>query len=199
MSQADGSIRIAEEPFTALAELARVPIAFTVDRIAVAHGAGAGGFSLTERREDRPWIKDYDALAGQGPLSWPARFDLSRWKLLLARRERRCIGGATLALKTPGLEMLEGRDDVAVLWDIRVEPESRHGGVGTALFAAAEQLAIDSGARLLRIETQDINWPGCRFYGRMGCELRSANRFAYPQFPGETQLIWEKELGAPSR
>lgn len=170
--------QVTEESFTALAELARVPIAFKV--------------------EPEGSIKDYDALPGQSPLSWPNRFDISHWKLVLARRQGRCIGGATLAISTPGLTMLEARDDVAVLWDIRVEPEYRHQGVGSALFGAAESVAGHAGCRLLKIETQDINRVACRFYERMGCELRAINRKAYPDFPDEIQLLWYKEIAAPS-
>jgi ribosomal protein S18 acetylase RimI-like enzyme len=46
--------------------------------------------------------------------------------------KERC--GAVVVLKTPSLTMLEGRDDLAMLWDIRVSPEARGQGVGTALF-----------------------------------------------------------------
>ena len=32
------------------------------------------------------------------------------------------IGGAVVAYRTNGINMLEGRDDIAVLWDIRINP-----------------------------------------------------------------------------
>jgi hypothetical protein len=51
-----------------------------------------------------------------------------------------------------------------------------------------------AGKRLIKVETQDINVPACRFYGRMGYELIETNRNAYPEFPDEVQLIWQKSL-----
>lgn len=39
------------------------------------------------------------------------------------------VGGAVVAWRTPGADMLEGRDDLAVLWDIRVHPEYRGRGI----------------------------------------------------------------------
>ena len=51
----------------------------------------------------------------------------------------------------------------------------------------------------MKVETQNINVPACRFYARMGCELGTIDRFAYPDLPGETQLLWHLDLapGAP--
>ena len=52
--------------------------------------------------------------------------------------------------------MLGGRDDLAVLWDIRVSPPERGTGVGSALFRAAEDWAGTRGCTWLKIETQNI-------------------------------------------
>lgn len=87
-----------------------------------------------------------------------------------------------------------GRDDVAVLWDIRVLPRERGGGVGSALFRAAGGWARTRGCRRLTIETQNINVPACRFYQKMGCTLGAIDRFAYPGQPAEVQLLWWKAL-----
>jgi hypothetical protein len=46
----------------------------------------------------------------------------------------------------------------------------------------------------MRIETQNINVPACRFYARRGYLLGAVHRYAYPQLPDETQLLWYKEL-----
>ncbi len=101
-----------------------------------------------------------------------------------------------VAWNTPGVDMLEGRDDLAVVWDLRVAPGARGQGIGAALFRAAEQWAIRRGARLLKVETQNVNVAACRFYASRGCTLGAVNRFAYPSLPEETQLIWVKELAA---
>lgn len=90
--------------------------------------------------------------------------------------------------------MLEGRTDLAVLWDIRVVPAARGQGVGSALFRAAESWAAANGCSRLKIETQNINVPACRFYARHGCVLEAAHRGIYPNLPDEIQRLWYKDL-----
>jgi GNAT superfamily N-acetyltransferase len=195
MSAAKVDVR--EEPMPALAGYACVPIAFevrTVLDVAVRDG-GLGGFVLSERAVQSPYVKDYDALDG-GPTRWAARFDLSHWGLLAARRDGTLVGGAAVAFDTPGVDMLEGRRDLAVLWDVRVAPEARGQGVGAALFRAAEAWAAGRGCRWLKVETQNVNVPACRFYAGQGCELGAIHRFAYPELPDEVQLLWYKRLGS---
>ena len=190
------TIEFTEEPMTALPEYARVPSVFTVDRVldVTNRDDGRGGFTLSERRLDVPYEKDYDAIAGEGPLQWARRFNLSNWALFTARFATRIVGGATVAFDTPGLTMLEGRRDLAVLWDIRVSPEARRQGVGSALFERVEAWAQLHGCRQLKIETQQINVRACRFYERQGCQLRAIHRAAYPELPEEIQLLWYKDL-----
>ena len=190
------TIELTEEPMTALPEYARVPIIFTVDRVldVTTRDDGPGGFALSERRLEVPYDKDYDAIAGEGPLQWSRRFDLSKWALFTARFATRIVGGATVAFDTPGLTMLEGRRDLAVLWDIRVSPDARRQGVGSALFERVEAWAQLNGCRQLKVETQNINVRACRFYERQGCQLRAIRRAAYPELPEEIQLIWYKDL-----
>lgn len=186
---------VREEPLAAIAEYAAIPIAFEVRRILALDSVdgGLGGFTLVERPVDVPYVKDYDAYDG-GPARWAERFDLSRWGLLGARRDGRLIGGAAVAWDTPEATMLEGRGDLAVLWDLRVAPEARGRGVGAALFRAAEAWAAARGCRRLKIETQNVNLPACRFYARQGCVLGGIHRFAYPELPHEVQLLWYQDL-----
>ena len=187
---------LTEEPMVTLSEYARVPITFTVDRVldVTSRDDGRGEFILSERRLDVPYEKDYDAIAGEGPLQWSRRFDLSRWALLTARFANSIVGGAVVAFDTPGLTMLEGRRDLAVLWDIRVAPDARHQGIGSALFQKVEAKAQLHGCRQLKIETQNTNVRACRFYERQGCRLQVIHRAAYPEFPEEIQLLWYKDL-----
>lgn len=193
---APNNIDLVQEPMTALAEYARIPIAFTVDRVLHVRPRtdGRGGFVLSERRLDTPYVKDYDAIAGEGPLQWARRFDLSNWAFFTARVAGRLLGGAAVAFDTPGLTMLEGRRDLAVLWDIRVAPDARGQGVGSALFERVEAWARLHGCRQLKIETQNINRQACRFYARHGCQLRTMHDAAYPELPDEIQLLWYKDL-----
>ena len=105
-----------------------------------------GRFSLVARRLSDPYVKDYDAL--EAPAGWQRRFDVSRWAFFSALADGQRIGSAIVAWKTPGLEMLEGRSDLAVLWDVRVVPSKRRQGIGAALFETAAA--------------------ACRFYMRQG-------------------------------
>lgn len=192
------SLEIRQEAVTpgALGEHAGISIAFVVDRIlqvTLADG-GLGGMSLAETPLAEPYVKDYDAIEGEGPARWAGRFDLSNWGLLSAWRDGVRAGGAVIAFRSPDVRMLGGRDDVAALWDIRVAPGQRGGGVGSALFRAAEDWARARGGGWLKIETQNVNAAACRFYRKMGCTLGAIDRFAYPGLPGEVQLLWWKAL-----
>jgi len=189
-------IELREEPMTALVEYARVSIAFEVDRILLVSREkhGPGGFLLTERKLGLPYLKDYDAIDKGGATRWAERFDTSNWGLISAHVGGQRVGGTVIACNTTGLDMLEGRTDLAVLWDIRVHPEFRTKGIGSALFRAAEKWAVGKGCRQLKVETEDINLAACKFYARQGCVLTSVNRLAYKEFPEETQLLWSKEL-----
>ena len=189
-------IEVTEEPIAGLVDYASIPIAFRVERIFDVQliSAVIGGVLLNERDVGQPYIKDYDAMEGNSPSSWPTRWDLSSWAMLAAHSGRTRTGGAVVALDTVGVDMLEGRKDLAVLWDIRVHPEYRRKGVGRALFAAVEALARSRGCREFKVETQSTNVGACRFYARQGCSLAALNRFAYQDCPEETQLIWRKDL-----
>ena len=191
-------IDIREEALTraALEEHAAISIAFVVDRILQVRlaDAGLGGMSLAETPVADPYIKDYDAIEDERPARWPRRFDVSGWGLITGRRDGTRVGGAVIAVRTPGLRMVGDRDDVAVLWDIRVSLAERGTGVGSALFRAAATWAGARGCAWLKIETQNINVAACRFYQKMGCTLGAIDRFAYPELPAETQLLWWKAL-----
>ncbi len=189
-------IEVREEPLTTLGEYGRVSIAFEVRAVldCTVRGEGLGGFVLTERRLEAPYVKDYDAIAGESPERWLQRFDTSRWGLFVARWQGERVGGATVAFDTEGVHMLEDRRDLAVLWDLRVAPAFRGRGVGSALFRAVEAWATARGCAQLKVETQNINLPACRFYARQGCGLGAIHRFAYPRLPEEVQLLWYKQL-----
>jgi GNAT superfamily N-acetyltransferase len=171
-----------------------IPIAFEVTSVLDARRRpGSSRFTLTESAIAPSYVKDYDAISDR-PTDWANRFDTSQWVLLLARTNVQPAGGAAVAVRTPQLDMLEGRNDLAVLWDIRVAPPLRVQGVGRALFQAAEAWAHAHGCRELKVETQNVNVAACRFYAAMGCELRAVREHAYPSCPGEAQFLWYKAL-----
>jgi ribosomal protein S18 acetylase RimI-like enzyme len=189
-------ITIAVEGADALGAYASIPIAYQiVEVLDPASPSDADGLlPYKSRMLDAPIVKDYDAQPGNHPLDWPARFDVRRWCFLAARSGEHRVGGAVIVARNPDVEMLEGRDDLALLWDLRVAPAARHHGVGTALLAAGEAWAQARGARVLKVETQNTNVPACRFYASHGFTLRAVCRGAYPELPKEIQLLWYKEL-----
>lgn len=201
-------VEVTEEPTSALAEYGRVPIAFTVGEVLEVEpvDGGLGGFRLVARRLERSYLKDYDADPAHRPAAWPERLDVSRWGVLAAftagaraggrapgRGER--VGGAAVAWGTPGLELAQGRPDLAVLWDLRVAPAWRGRGVGASLLGAAARWAAGRGARQMVIETQNVNVAACRFYARQGCVLGAVHRHAYGDALDEVQLLWYLDLG----
>lgn len=156
---------------------------------------GLGGIHLVETAV-KPYVKDYDEL--ETPLSWSEEFDISRWGLFLALDNRgQALGGAAVAWNTSGVNMLEGRSDLSVLWDIRIHPDARGKGLGRRLFAHAAAWSRERGCVRMKIETQNINVPACRFYAAQGCELGDIRRFAYldePSVAHEVQLNWYLDL-----
>lgn len=189
-------IRIAEEDISVLPDYGTVSIAFEVKSVFDVQvvDAGLGGILLTERPVARPYLKDYDRNNGEGPTRWAKRWDIRNWVIVSAFDGNRRVGGCAVAFDTEGLITLEGRKDVAAVWDLRIQPDVRRNAIGRQLFRAAVQCATDRGCRLLKVETQNINVPACRFYAKQGCVLGALNRFAYRDFPDETELTWYKEL-----
>jgi GNAT superfamily N-acetyltransferase len=189
-------IRIIEESASAIEQYAYVPSRFEVREVLVlpVPNPTLTGLPLELCAVDPPYVKDYDLLPGNHPTQWGERFDLRCWGFLTAWVEGQRMGGAVIAWDTPGLVMLEERRDLAVLWDLRVAPAAWRRGIGSALFLAAEEWAVARGASQMKVETQNINGPACRFYARQGCTLGAIHRFAYPELPHEIQLLWYKDL-----
>ena len=187
---------IVEQSVHDLADYASVPISFQVrslfDVRLIDHGLG--GIVFSEREVETPYVKDYDAFAGEGPTRWARRWDISNWGVLSAFLQGSRVGGCVVAYDTPGVHKLGGRKDVAALWDLRVAPDRRGAGIGSRLFIAAEAWARSRNCRLLKVETQNINVPACRLYAKLGCVLGLVNRYAYDAFPDEVELVWYREL-----
>jgi GNAT superfamily N-acetyltransferase len=191
-------IEVRHESARMLGEYSRIPISFSVSEVFDVAVDRDDNITLTARRLADSYVKDYDAIDG-GPERWPHRFNISNWVFLAAFANGQRIGGATVAHRTSGLDMLEDRDDLAVIWDIRVVPPARGAGAGAALFGAATAWAQSVGCRHVYVETQNTNVNACRFYARQGCVLMRARWGAYPQLPHEVQLLWHKDLAPGSR
>jgi GNAT superfamily N-acetyltransferase len=182
-----------------LSEYATVPIAFEVRALLrpVLLDGGLGGIALRQEAVQPPYLKDYDASEEGGPEGWAAQWDLSAWGFFLARHDGRCVGAAAVAFGTPEVNMLEGRDDLAVLWDIRVAPAFRRRGLGHRLFHQAADWAHERGCRQLKAETQNVNVPACQFYAAQGCRLGAIHRHGYaghPDVAHEVMLLWYLDL-----
>ena len=189
-------IEIVQQPTGALHGYSVVPISFTVDsryRVDAVDG-GLGGWRLTEECVEPPYVKDYDDTDDERPTRWLRRWDISHWGVFAAVDDGVRIGGAVVAWNTPGADMLEGRDDLAVLWDLRVHPGRRRQGAGSLLFCRAAQWARGKGCKRLKIETQNINVRACKFYAGQGCYLGGIHPGIYDGFPDEVQLLWYLSL-----
>jgi ribosomal protein S18 acetylase RimI-like enzyme len=189
-------ISIVEETPEVLWEYEKISIVFLVEtyfRLELSD-KGLGGIRFVEEAVEKPFIKDYDAYQEDRPTHWSERFDLSNWGILSAFDSNQRVGGAAVAWKTPEVSMLDGRDDLACLWDLRVEENYRGKKIGNALFASALAWAEKRNCRSFKVETQNINVPACRFYVRQGCELGAINKYAYPEAMNEVQLIWYRDI-----
>lgn len=200
------TFEINEVGIAGLSEYAKVPIRFEVSSIFEVELVedGLGGMLLHERPVAAPSVKDYDAHGEGRPQDWPQEFDIGNWAIFLATQEGRPVGGAAVAYNTAGVNMLEGRQDLAVLWDIRVHPDARGQGIGRALFQRAVTFARERSCSQLKVETQNVNVRACRFYAAQGCRLGAIQRYAYagePEVADEVMLLWyldlqEEETGA---
>ncbi len=104
---------------------------------------------------------------------------MSHWAFFLARADGELAGAAAIASRTPEVHMLRGRDDLAVLWDLRVHANNQRAAAGTALFRAAVDWSRAQGLTQLKIETQNTNAPACHFYAKMGAQLRGIQHHTY--------------------
>ena len=190
------TVAIVEDTVTRLADYARIPIGFSVSEVFDDQAVDdlLRGEAAAATRLGRPYWKDYDQHPDGRPSAWLNAFDVSRWTILAAFVDGQRVGGMVIIHDDPQIELLHDCRDCALIWDVRVAPTRRGRGVGSALLRAAEDVAIRRGGVALRVETQQINVPACRFYARAGFRLERAVRGAYHDLPAELQLLWRKAL-----
>jgi GNAT superfamily N-acetyltransferase len=186
------AIRIVDEPVSVLPKYATISPAFEVNSRFVMDPTegGLGTLRLRLEQVEPPYVKDYDLENGHGPDRWLEQWEISHWGVQSAFDGKTRVGGALIAWDTPEIQMLDGRRDLAVLWDIRVRIDYRRKAIGSALFSASVDWARARGCIHLKIETQDVNVAACHFYAQQGCGLVEVNPFAYPDQPEEVQFIW---------
>src|SRR5947208_1015898 len=100
------SIEIVQESVETLSTYALLPIAFAVNAVMDVSQQG-DQLSLRERAVASPFIKDYDAVPGNGPLDWPRRFDVRTWGFFVARSDGVRVGGAVAVFGPRDTAMLE--------------------------------------------------------------------------------------------
>ena len=190
------AIEVVQQSTGILAGYGDIPISFSVDSRYHVHAidGGLSGWKLTEEPVQLPYVKDYDAEKDDRVESWSRRWDISNWALFEALDDGVPVGGAVVARDTPGVYMLEGRPDLAVLWDIRIRPDYRRRGIGSRLFRRAAEWARGKGSHQLKIETQNINVAACKFYASQGCYLGAIHPGIYESLPEEVQLLWYMNL-----
>ena len=159
---------------------------------------GLGGLALIETPVAETFIRDYNADGHDHPTAWAQEYDLRSWGIFLTRDGDQPVGGAAVALNSPVFPAQEmQRADLAVLWDIRVHPEWRGRGIGTALFQHAADWTREQGYGQLGIETDSSNLPACKFYQHLGCELGAILRYGYsgvPEVAAYAMLLWYFDL-----
>jgi len=165
---------------------------YRIDKI----NRGLGGFHLVETPVE-PHIKNFCTGDDESITRWERRWDISNWAFFLAFDGERPVGGATVVTRTKEINMLSGRDDLAVLWDIRVDDAYKYQGIGQALFDMAVEWSREQGMVQMKIECQNNNVPAVKFYHKQGAVLSAINEYAYynePEYRHEAQFIWMLDL-----
>ena len=146
------SITVRQEPELDLEAYSQVRMELTVRsqfRVEMV-GGSLGGWTLTEEPVHPPFHKDYDE--HWPPTSW-VKHDLSNWALFAAFDGQLRVGGAAVAWNSAGLNMLQGRTDIAVLWDIR--GTQRAPAVGSRLAAVRHGRGVGKATRLQAAHHRD--------------------------------------------
>jgi len=129
--------------------LARLDLSFATDVVHAVERRGPLDFALVERRADPPLVKRY-ALDPDALVAAP--------HVMVAEWDGRVVGVASVAWQAWNRR--------AELSHLYVDAPARGRGVGAALLREADCAARALGARVLWVETQQVNAPAIRFYLR---------------------------------
>ena len=163
---------------------------YTVERI----DNGLGGFILKEVKV-KPYIKDLSIY--ERATEYEKEFDITNWHFYMAFDGKIPVGAMTVVGKTEGLNMLSGRSDACVLWDIRVVDKYKYKGIGQKLLDMGVAHAKKEGYRQMIIECQNNNVQACKFYQKNGAVLSKIDMYAYyldPEIRDEIQFIWYLDI-----
>ena len=137
---------------------------------------GLGGLILEEVKV-KPYIKDLSIY--ERAAEYEKEFDITNWRFYMAFDGNTPVGAMTIVGKTDGLNMLYGREDACVLWDIRIADAYKHNGIGQKLLDMGVSNAKKDGYQQMIIECQNNNVPACKFYQKQGAVLSKIDMYAY--------------------
>jgi ribosomal protein S18 acetylase RimI-like enzyme len=160
---------------------------------------GLGGLYFTETAVE-PYVKDFSTGDHASVSRWEKRWDISNWAFFMAFDNEQPVGGLTIVGRTKDINMLSSRDDLCILWDIRVDEVHKHEGIGHTLFDMAMNWSRNQGYVQMKIECQNNNVPAIKFYHKQGAVLSAIDEYAYynePEYRHEVQLIWILDLKKP--
>lgn len=189
------NVEIEQIGWNQISEYSKIPISYEVKSFLDVsfHSNGINGISIIEKELKIPYQKNYDDF--ETPYDWAKKWDTRNWGLFVATKNKsEIIAGITIALKTNNINMLEGRNDLAVIWDIRVKPDYRNIGVGTLLFQQATNFSKKQKCKTIKIETQNSNVNACRFYVKQNCYLGGIHENVYKELPAEIQFLFYKNI-----
>lgn len=187
-------IKVQQPTKELLTEYGEVSIAFYVEseyRV-IPNDSGLKGLQLVEVEPEYPYWVDHGL--GELPEMWWVKWDLTNWIIISAYKDGKRVGGGIVAFDTAGVDLLGGRKDLALLWDLRVDEQWRGHGIGSKIFAACVEWSKERGCKYLKIETQTYNIAACKFYAKQGAVLGMIDTQAYPHQPRIKQLIWYLDL-----
>ena len=183
---------------TILDEYIKIPTFFEVKSIfEVGLKEKEDEYKIVERQIDTPYIKDYDEIKSDSldPHAFIKQRDTIPWGFFLIYENEMPVAGAIAAYNTEWTNMLDGRDDLTVLWDIRVHPEYRGKGIGRKLIYSVIDWAKERNCTQIKIETQNVNVNACKFYRAMGAKLKGVNYHVYKgKEKDEIQFFWYMDL-----
>ena len=91
----------------------------------------------------------------------------------------------------------EDHNNMARVWELRVEHGQRHHGIATSLIDTVKAWALARGLHWLRAETQDVHVTACMFYRDYGFVIGGFDRLYLQATPGsedETAIVWYLEV-----
>lgn len=155
---------------------------------------GLGGM-LFEEKKVEPYSRDLSIY--ERATEYENEFDITNWRFYMAFDGKIPVGAMTVAGRTEGLNLLNGRNDACVLWDIRVAENYKYQGIGQGLFNMGKLNAKADKYRQMIIECQNNNFPACKFYKKQGALLSKIDMYAYyldEENQDNVQMMWYLNL-----